>query len=357
MRMKSNVWPAVVMASLLALVLLGPGCPGEIPEEGNRSRDNTSTSDSEQNTTTGDNADPYANLSLHTIDEGKKPAVAYVTNGIASFWVIAEAGAKAGGKDFNANVEVRMPPEGPADQKRMVEELLVLGINGIAISPIDPDNQQSFLNEVAAATNLITHDSDAPGADRICYIGMSNYLAGRQCGQLVKAAMPDGGSLMICVGRLEQENARLRRQGVIDELLDRSHDDTRFDPPAEVIKGDKYTILGTQTDGFDFSKAKAQAEDAITAHPDLGAMVGLFAYNPPIILQALKGADKLGKIKVIGFDEDDDTLQAIIDGHCYGTVVQNPYKYGYESVRILAGLARGDQTVLPDGGFLDVTAR
>ena len=37
--------------------------------------------------------------------------------------------------------------------------------------------------------------------------------------------------------------------------------------------------------------------------------------------------------------------------------MQNPYKYGYESVRILAALARGDRSVLPANGYLDVPAR
>ena len=50
-------------------------------------------------------------------------------------------------------------------------------------------------------------------------------------------------------------------------------------------------------------------------------------------------------------------MQAIKDGLCHGTVVQNPYRYGYESVRILAGLAEGDQTVLPENGYLAIPAR
>jgi ribose transport system substrate-binding protein len=339
---------AFLLCCSLPLSLLA-GCPGEVPERPAGAAGNAATA--------RDGGDPYAGLELHTVEEGQKPTVAYVTNGIASFWVIAEAGAKKAGEDFAANVEVRMPPEGVPDQQRMIEELLVTGVEGIAVSPIDAANQTSFLNTVAESTNLITHDSDAPDAKRICYIGMSNYDAGRQCGELVKEAMPDGGTLMIFVGRLEQDNARLRRQGVIDELLDRDHDPSRYDEPGGEIKGDRYTILDTRTDGFDFGKAKALAEDALTAYPDLGAMVGLFAYNPPIILEALKGADKLGQVEVIGFDEADETLQAILDGHCYGTIVQDPYKYGYESVRVLAGLARGDQSVLPEGGFLDVPAR
>lgn len=289
---------------------------------------------------------------------GKKPTVAYVTNGIASFWLIAEAGAKKAGEDFDCHVEVRMPPEGPTDQKRMLEELLAMGVDGIAVSPIDPKNQTDILNTCAEHTHLITHDSDAPESNRICYVGMSNYQAGRMCGELVKEALPDGGSIMIFVGRLEQENARLRRQGLIDELFDRSYDPNReMDPAGEVIEQGRFTILGTRTDGFNFNNAKAQAEDALAAHPDLGCMVGLFAYNPPYILEALKGADKQGQVQLVGFDEADETLQGVKDGYCFGTIVQNPYEYGYQSVRILAGLARGDESVLPEGGFLDVPAQ
>jgi len=97
---------------------------------------------------------------------------------------------------------------------------------------------------------------------------------------------------MIFVGRLGQLNAEQRRQGVIDELLDRGKDPTRRDPPDEVLRGEKYTILGTRTDNFDKAKAKQNAQDAISKYPDLGCMVGLFAYNPPLCLQAIREAGR-----------------------------------------------------------------
>jgi ribose transport system substrate-binding protein len=290
--------------------------------------------------------------------DGSKPKVAYVTNGIASFWVIAEKGAKDGAKEFNAEVDVLMPANGVEDQKRMCQDALAKGIEGIAISPVDSDNQGELLSEIADHTNLITQDSDAPDSKRLCYIGMDNYEAGRMCGQLVKEAMPDGGSVMIFVGRLGQTNARLRRQGVIDELLDRSHDNTRYDEPGgDPLKGDKYVVLDTRTDGFDFGKAKAQAQDAIAKYDDLGCMVGLFAYNPPLMLEAVREAGKLDSIKIVGFDEEAATLQGIIDGEVHGTVVQNPYEYGRQSVKVLAALARGEKSALPESGFIDIPAR
>ncbi len=284
-----------------------------------------------------------------------RPKVAFVTNGIASFWTIANAGVRAAAEEFAADAEFKAPND-VADQKRIVEELLTLGVDGIAISPIDGVNQASLIDEACDRTRVITHDSDAPGTKRLCYVGMDNYTAGRECGKLLKEAMPGGGSVMLFVGRMEQDNAKLRRQGIVDELLDRPADRTRFDPPGEVLAGERYTILDTRTDQFDTSRAKANAEDALALHPDLDAMIGLFEYNTPACLEALQTAGKLGAVAVVGFDENDRTLQGILDGHVHGTVTQQPYRYGYESVRILAGLARGED-VLPEGGFLDVPAR
>lgn len=177
--------------------------------------------------------------------------VAFVTNGIASFWDVAAKGALDAGREFKVDVEIIMPPEGAADQKRMVEDLLTKGIDGVAISPIDPDNQGEFLKNIAEKTNMITHDSDAPKSPRLCYVGMDNYEAGRMCGELVKEAMPDGANIMIFVGRLEQLNARLRQQGTIDEVLGK--------PKKEASDADTKTDEGENTD--DDAEAR-QEEDS-----------------------------------------------------------------------------------------------
>lgn len=283
--------------------------------------------------------------------------VAYVTNGIDPFWTIAEAGALAAARDLEVHCEVLMPPRGLVDQTRMIESLLARNIDGIAISPIDAANQVDMINQAAARTVVITQDSDAPDSDRLCFIGMNNYLAGREAGKLVKDAMPDGGSVMIFVGRLEQLNAQQRRQGVIDELLDRPVADVNelsFDPPGFTHADGKYPILGTRTDNFDYARAKANAEDAMAAHPNLGCMVGLFAYNIPNCLEAVRAAGKAGQIQLVSFDEADDTLNAIRDGHVHGTISQQPYEYGYQSVKVLKALIEGDDSVIPEDGFIEV---
>ena len=282
---------------------------------------------------------------------------AYVTNGVDPFWDLCAAGVRIAEKEFGVKCEVHMPTKGVVDQKRILEAMVAKGVKGIAVSPVDPDNQTGHLNEIAQVTKLITHDADAPESDRLVYIGTDNYKAGRALGQLVKEAIPDGGEVMIFVGRLEQLNARQRRQGVIDELLNRGHQtlgQVKFDEVAKEFKGDKYTVLDTRTDNFDKAKAKANAEDAITKYKNLACMVGLFAYNPPACIDAIREAGKLDQIKVCGFDEQESFLQAIKDGHAHGTISQQPWNYGYNSVKLLKSIMDGDTSAIPENRFIDV---
>ena len=302
-------------------------------------------------------ADPSESGPGSATAPSKRKRVAFVTNGVASFWTIAAAGVKAAGEKFDVEASTLMPAEGISDQKRMIEDLLTRGVDGIAVSPIDPVNQRDILNTAAKRTKLITHDSDAPDSDRLLYIGMDNYKAGRLCGDLVREALPKGGTVMLFIGRLEQDNAKRRRQGVIDAILGRPENANHYDAPSEVLSANGYTVVGTLTDQFDRAKGKANAEDTMAKFPDIGCMVGLFGYNPPLLLEALAQANKLGVIKVVAFDEDDATLAGVQSGGIHGTVVQNPYMYGFKSVEILAELARGNAAVIPPEKFIDIPAR
>jgi ribose transport system substrate-binding protein len=285
----------------------------------------------------------------------ERPRVAFITNCVDPFWDLARKGAEDAARELNVNLDYYAPPGGEiGEQKRKVEDLLARGVAGIAISPIDADNMAGLVDLACAQTHVVTHDSDAPGTKRRCFIGCDNYAAGRAAGALVKEALPDGGQVILFVGRLEQDNAKKRRQGVIDELLGRDHEPGRYDGNDGPLEGGGFTVLDTRTDEAKPAQAKANAEDALAVYPDLDAMVGLFAYNGPACLEAVKAAGMLSKVKIIAFDEARATVQAVLDGQMQGTISQQPYQYGYESVRILSALHGGDESVLPAGGVLRV---
>ncbi len=124
------------------------------------------------------------------------------------------------------------------------------------------------------------------------------------------------------------------------------------------IQAGKFTILGTRTDNADFSVAKQNAENTLQLHPDLAGMIGIYGYNGPKNVEALReaqknGRDVLGKVKVFGFDGLEESLQAIEAGHLEGTVVQQPFEFGYQSMKVLKALSEG-QPVPGKDGILDI---
>ena len=290
-----------------------------------------------------------------------KPRVAFITNNDASFWTIAEAGAKKAADETGVELLFRKPDGTVAKQKEEIDSAINRGVKAIAISVINPATQSEFLDEVAAKVPLICQDNDAPKTQRLAYIGTDNYAAGRAAGRLVKEALGEaGGTVAIFVGTLESLNARQRRQGVIDELADKAapKDTTDFVNSPDGMKHGKYTLfdktyLDLPEGG---SRPKENARDALERIPaDANVcMVGLYAYNPPAILSAisdLKDEARRKRIKIVGFDEDDATLAAIKAGTIHATVVQDPFGFGYEAVKMMAALAKGDKTGLPKDGI------
>ncbi len=277
-----------------------------------------------------------------------KPKVGFVTNNPEEFWSIAEAGTKKAADEFGVDVMFRRPDRNDTGlQKEIIDALLAQNVKAIAVSVIDPKNQRDYLNEIAARTALLTQDNDAPDSKRLCYIGTDNYEAGKDVGRLIKKAMPEGGKLAIFVGQLSALNAQQRRQGVLDELAG-----------AKDAKGPmfgNFELLDTYTDDADRQKAKDNAATVLVKYqnePNL-CLVGLWAYNPPAILNAYeeKAKDIKAKVAIVGFDEDRDTLKGISDGKIFGTVVQQPFKFGYDAVKLMASLAKGDKSVLPANGL------
>src|SRR2546423_4145435 len=81
----------------------------------------------------------------------KKLRLAFVTNNASDFWTIARAGCtKAAEEVPNITVDFQIPGDGTAaGQKRIIDDLLARGTDGIAISPVDPTNETPMLNDVA----------------------------------------------------------------------------------------------------------------------------------------------------------------------------------------------------------------
>ena len=236
----------------------------------------------------------------------------------------------------NVDVDFRLPTNSTVEaQQEIVSDLVAGGVDGIAISPIDAEKQTDFLNQIAAKTLLVCVDSDAGNSKRVCYIGTDNVAAGKQAAELIKAALPKGGKIILFVGYANAQNTKDRMHGLQDGLA-----------------GSNIQIIDTMADGTKTDLAQKNAEDALAKHPDLAGMVGIYGYHGPAILTAVRAAGRAGQVKIVCFDDDSDTLAGVAAGDIYGTVVQSPVRFGYDSIFRMDKYLCGDKKQLSAGKIL-----
>ncbi len=267
-----------------------------------------------------------------------KPEIAFVVNGPSDFWKIMEAAvAKAQTEMPDVTLSFRYPERADAAvQRRMMDDLAAAGVDAMAVSVVDPPTSTDAINMVADEIPFFTFDSDAEQSDRIAYIGSSNVQLGKMAGELMMKAM-DGkeGKCMGFVGLPGAANAKERIQGY-----------------NEAVAGTGLELIDVRGDDIDQTRARANVDDVLVANPDVNCMVGFYSYNPPRMYEALRDAGKLGDITVVAFDEDPITLGAVKEGSFAGTVVQQPYEWGYQGSKLIAAYLKGDKSDIPDDGII-----
>ncbi len=283
-----------------------------------------------------------ASLAASVAYSQDKPAIAFVVNAASDFWKLSEAGVKAAQAELPGyETQFRYPAQGTAAlQNALMDDLVAAGTDAIMISSADPKSSIDAFNRIAAQIPLFTTDSDNPASNRIAYLGSSNTLAGVQAGEIAVKAMPNGGTCMGFVGFLGADNAVERIAGF-----------------RQAVDGKGIELVDVRGDDVDFARARSNVDDVLAANPEINCMVGFYSYNPPKIYEALQAAGKLGEITVIAFDEDPITLGAVREGSFAGTVVQDPYQWGYQGMKLMAAYLEGDKSGIPADGLIIVPTK
>lgn len=325
---------ALLLASALCLTALLPlsGCkpPAEQTTDGASPAATASTGTTP---TTDASASPAAEggvpASAAAFDKPRKAqgdiAVTMVTNNASNFWIALDKGVDAGKAEVSCTAKRVTPPGATPtnnDQKATFEQAVASGVDGIAVTPISAEAFSPVIDAaVAKGIPVITFDSDAPKSKRIAYIGTNNYEAGKQAGEAAVKLLPNGGKFVAFVGNLSAQNARDRYQGFVDATKD--HNITMLQEPF-------------QDNGDKTGRAISNVKDAITKYgTQINGFLGIYSYNGPGIVQAVKGAGIRDKVKIICFDGDPETLKNLQTKTVDATVVQKPYEFGRLSTKML----------------------
>ncbi len=282
-----------------------------------------------------------------------------LTNGNSPFWDACRFGLQAGEKEFDlqasglkAVMEVNDgTPRGQIDKLRQFASQN--DIVGIAVSALDADNA-AVVDEMRKlrkkGVHIICVDADVNREKfrdaRPYYIGTDNLKGGIALGVAGKGVLESRnlatGSYVQFVGRTGSHNARERMDGFKQAV------------------GETFKEVDRMGDDLDRTKARENVRNAITNHKDLVALVGIWSYNAPAIVDVCK--EKGLTPAVVTFDAEPIAIEQMGEGHIDAMVVQNPYDMGFQAVKLLKAMIEKNDGVIkemfpndgqPDGDLYD----
>ncbi len=284
-----------------------------------------------------------------TTPSGGLKRIIVLTNGNAPFWDAGAAGAQDAAKALNCEADgfqviVERGKFDVAEQLNKLRQYAgATDIAGVALSVVDSENA-AIPREMArlqkAGIKVVTIDSDVNREmardSRFAYLGTDNIVAGRELGIATKTLLPDGGKYVTFVGVKTAANAKERVGGFAEGA------------------GDKFTSAENLGDGGKADVARVNVREALNRNADTAALVGIWSYNTPAIIDTVKQLNSREKLKIVGFDADPPAIVGMGEGMLDVMVVQNPYQMGYQGVRLLKALVQNDEKtvkeMLPDHG-------
>jgi ribose transport system substrate-binding protein len=244
------------------------------------------------------------------------------------FWAAVERGAMEKGKELGLNTVVLAPPteSDVAAQITQIEDQLARGVKGIALAPTDP-NALAPVVEEALADGVAVVFIDTKGSNEgVTYIGTDNEAGAALAANFICDKIPSGSEVAILTGIVTQSTGKARADGARSGL-----------------GGCGLKIVAEQSGEWDRAKGLSVMENIITGNPEIKAV---FASNDNMALgavEALKSANMLDKVMVVGFDANPDAAASILAGEMTASVAQNPANMGALGIESLIKLTKGEK--------------
>ena len=242
------------------------------------------------------------------------------------FWAAVQRGAEEKAAELGVDVVVLAPPtesDVPA-QIAQIEDQLVKGAAGIVLAPTDPNALAPVVDE-AIADGVPVVFVDTKGAnENVTYIGTDNQMGASLAATHICENVEAGSDVAILQGIITQSTGKARADG-----------------SNAGLSACGLNIVAEQTAEWDRAKGLAVMENILTGNPNLKAV---FASNDNMALgamEAIKNAEMLGQIFVVGFDANPDAAESVIAGEMAATVAQNPYNMGAIGVESIVTLING----------------
>lgn len=239
---------------------------------------------------------------------------------VHSFWVSVKAGADSAGRELGAEIIWKGPAQEIhiAEQIAIIEDYVNKGIDAIVLAACDAKGLLPVLERAhSRGIPIITIDSGVDSDLPLSFIATDNIAAARKAAQTLAQLIGEKGKVACIPFVPGAATSIMREQGFVDEIK----------------KYSQIELLPIRYSQSDVAVGMAVTEDILTGHPDIK---GIFAANEAGtigVIQALKTKNKVGAVKVVGFDAAANEVAALKAGEISALIVQDPFKMGYEGVK------------------------
>jgi len=272
-------------------------------------------------------------------DDGKLTIAVIPKSMGAEFWETVEEGAR----EAAAELDVEMNWEGPqdetqiAEQNKIVENMVNLGVDGIALAPLNPKAmEKSVRNAVEAGIPVVVFDSAVNGDAHCSFVATNNRQGGVIGAKHLDELLGDDQK-RIMVMRFIQGTAST---------------EARAEGFLEVAKAAGLEVMAdTFAEQANVEGCKVPAANTLERFVDNGKLEldGIFACNDRATLGMLAALEDLRKSGVevnarfVGFDFTPRLVDSLQEGKLDALVVQDPRKMGYLAVKTLLTHLRGEE--------------
>jgi ribose transport system substrate-binding protein len=236
------------------------------------------------------------------------------------YWEMVEKGAEKAADRYGFDIEFTGPVRNNMEEQiNLLEKAIAARVDGIIVQGL---NEEKFTPVIDKAVKhgipVVTIDTDAPASRRLAYVGTDNVAAGESLGRLVVQTSGGKGKIGVIIGSDLAENQLQRLNGL-----------------SNIVKQfSGLEIVDVRSSNISHMEAIQQAADMLRLHPEINIMVGTSSTDALGVLQAAKSLKRDG-LTIIGFDNQEETLAAILRGEIAATVAQQPFLMGDTAVRLL----------------------
>jgi simple sugar transport system substrate-binding protein len=246
-----------------------------------------------------------------------------VSNEFAPF---IKAGVERGGKELDVNAQFVGPVGSDADGQISEIETLMGKMDGLAISSVSTDALAPIIDRVlAAGIPVVTYNTDNPDSKRLAFAGQDLVQSGVEAGKLMGKVLDGKGKVMITTIDAAAQWSLDREKGAREGLKE-------F-PGIEVVS--------TLNTGTDPQKIYSSIENAMLGDPSITGILSLECCSTPAAGEWVSRNGQTGKVKIVGFDLLDQTVDLVTNGNIQATIDQAPEKQGFAAVDLLAKFLKG----------------